>query len=391
MLNYWSVNVFGKINTVVTFFKFVVPSLTIITLLMFLKGGNFAIGGAVPGGAHGVFGAIAGGGIVFAFLGFRQAVDFGAEAKNPQRDIPRAIIMAVFLGTVVYILLQIAFLGGVPSNLLHNGGWGNIAQTLQGSNYPFVALASSLGLTWLSTLLLVDAVISPAGTGNIYLSGTARSIFAFSKNGYFYSLFAKVDPKTGVPRAAMWLTFLLAVAWTLPANLDAWQTLVGAVTSATVMTYMIEPISMASLRKTLPGMHRPFLLKGAALINPLAFIAATLIIYWSGWSTDSLLVPIVLGSLILYFAFMDRDGVTRAKLATAWKSGAWLIVYYVFILVMTRIGSPMKQPLIAGPYLDSIVVVLVGLVLYYWGVSSALPKPSFESDTDEEQVPVMTR
>lgn len=114
LLNYWSVNVFGKINTIVTFFKFVVPTLTIITLLSFLKGANFSVGGAAPGGAHGVFGAIAGGGIVFAFLGFRQAVDFGAEAKNPQHDIPRAIIMAMFLGTTVYILLQVAFLGAAP-------------------------------------------------------------------------------------------------------------------------------------------------------------------------------------------------------------------------------------------------------------------------------------
>lgn len=191
----------------------------------------------------------------------------------------------------------------------------------------------------------------------------------------------------------MWLTFLLAVVWTLPSNLDAWQTLVGAVTSATVMTYMIGPISMASLRKTLPNMHRPFTLRGANVINPLAFIAATLIIYWSGWTTNSLLVALVLGSPILYFAFMDRDGASRRKLSTAWKSGAWLIAYNLFILVMTRIGSfgPMKQPLIEGPYLNSLVVVIGSLILYYWGVRSALPEPSFESDTDEDAAPQVVK
>ncbi|MGA9172639.1 MAG: APC family permease [Thermoactinomyces sp.] len=388
LLNYWSVNVFGKINTIITFFKFVVPSVTIITLFFFFKGANFATVGAVPGGAEGVFTAISGGGIVFAFLGFRQAVDFGAEAKNPQRDIPRAIIMAVALGTIVYILLQVTFLGAVPSNALASG-WGHVADFMpKSANYPFVWIAGSLGLSWLSTLLLVDAVISPAGTGNIYLSGTGRVLYAWAKNRHFYSWFAKVDPRTGVPRAALWLSFLLAIAWILPPSTDTWSKLVDAVTSATVMTYMIGPISMTSMRKTMPNMKRPFTLKGGSVLSPLAFIAATCIIYWAGWTTDSMLIGLTLGSLVLYFAFIDKDESTRASLKQAWKSGAWLVVYYIFILVMSYIGSfgPMKSPWIPGQW-DTVVVVIGSIILFYWGVNSALPKPSFETDTEGEAPP----
>ncbi len=386
LLNYWSVNVFGKINTIVTSFKFVVPTITIIVLFFYFKGGNFSIAGATPGGAHGIFEAIAGGGIVFAFLGFRQAVDFGAEAKNPQRDIPRAIFLAIALGTIVYLLLQVTFLGGVPTNLIAHSGWGQVANVLKGSNYPFVALASSLGVTWLATLLLVDAVISPAGTGNIYLSGTSRVIFAFSRNRYFYSIFAKVSPTTGIPRPAMWFTMILAIIWTLPSGLSSWQTLVGSVTSATVMTYMIGPVTMASLRRTMPNLHRPFRLQWAGVINPLAFIAATLIIYWSGWTTDLLLIGLTLGSLVLYFAFMDRDEQSRRNLIDHWKAGAWLVVYYLFILLLTYLGSfgPLANPVIPGPYLDSVVAAIGGLIFYLWGVGSALPKPSFDTDDESD-------
>ncbi|WP_029423153.1 APC family permease [Alicyclobacillus macrosporangiidus] len=389
LLNYWSVNVFGKVNTIVTAFKFIVPTCTVIALLVYFKGSNLAVTGAAPGGAEGVFTAIAGGGIVFAFLGFRQAVDFGAEAKNPQRDIPRAIIIAVFLGTAVYILLQLAFLGAVPSSALGQG-WGHIKDAMPKTvNYPFVWVASSLGLTWLSTLLLIDAVISPAGTGNIYLSGTGRVLYAWSNNRHFYSFFSKVDPKTGVPRAALWLSFILAIVWILPAQFDTWSKLVDAVTSATVMTYMVGPISMMSMRRTLPNMKRPFRLPGGHILAPLAFIAATCIIYWAGWNTDEFLIGLTLASLILYFAFMDKSDETRSRIGRDWKAGVWLVVYYIFILIMSYIGAygPMKQPWVPGPYLDTIVVVIGAILLYFWGLNSALPEPSFETDTAGEAPP----
>ena len=127
-----------------------------IALFMFFHPGNFHVGHAAPGGVSGVFQAVANAGIVFAFLGFRQAIDFAGEAKNPKRDVPLAIILAVCAGLIVYILLQIAFLGAVPADhLLH--GWA----TLQFDS-PFANLAAAVGLSWLTGLILFDAVISPA-------------------------------------------------------------------------------------------------------------------------------------------------------------------------------------------------------------------------------------
>ncbi|HET7615586.1 MAG TPA: APC family permease, partial [Bacillales bacterium] len=94
-LNYWSVNFFGKLNTVLTIFKFVVPLLIIIFLLATLDVSNFSVTAADPGGLKGVFEAVTGAGIVFAFNGFRQPIEFAAEARNPQRDVPLAIILSV--------------------------------------------------------------------------------------------------------------------------------------------------------------------------------------------------------------------------------------------------------------------------------------------------------
>jgi amino acid transporter len=377
LLNYWSVNVFGKFNTVITTIKFLVPLLTVIILFTHFHASNLSVGGAKPGGVSGIFEAVSMSGIAFAFLGFRQAVDFGSESRRPQRDIPLAIIFSILLGTVMYLLLQFAFLGAVPAGDLAKG-WANLSFV----QAPYADLAKSLGLLWLMNLIFVDAVISPSGTGNIYLSGTSRVLFSWAKTGLFYSWFGKVDARTGIPRGALWLSLVLSIIWILPAHLNFWQGLVGNVTSATVLTYMIGPISVASLRKTSPNMVRPFRLKALGLLSPLAFIVSSLIIFWSGWTTNLEILGLTLVSLILYFAFTDREGL-RERIASDWKSGSWLVVYFIFMLVISRLGNYQlpagAKPIIASPW-DSVIVAVGALVFYYWGVNSAMDQPEIDED-----------
>lgn len=382
LLNYWSVNVFGKTNSIVTALKFILPVATIIILFTQFHGANFNVTGAAPGGLGGILLSLPAAGIVFSFLGFRQPVEFAGEAKNPQRNVPLAIILSLLIGAVLYVLLQIVFTGAIPAaDLAH--GWAKLSFTS-----PFANLAILLGFGWLGTLLFADAVLSPAGTGNIYLSSTSRMSYAWSKNGYFYSLFSKVNPKTGIPRPAVVFAFILAVVWILPGNFRSWSGLVAAVTSATVLTYVFGPVSLAALRKTAPDHARPFKLGGYQIIAPLAFIAGSWIVFWSGWTVDRIIIGLTLGSLVLYFAFMDKDSNSLARLKRDWKASIWVVVYYLFMGVMSYIGagfgSPMKHPLIGGPVGDSIVVGVAAIIFYYWGVASRLQQAHITSDTEEE-------
>ncbi|GMA62299.1 APC family permease [Alicyclobacillus fastidiosus] len=383
LINYWSVRVFGKINTIVTALKFIVPLLTILVLLFHFHPSNFAVTTASPGGIHGAMQALTTGGLVFSFLGFRQAVDFGAEARNPQRDIPRAIVFAVLLSTLIYVMLQLVFIGAVPHNLIANGWQGVTFKS------PFANLLETLGLGWMAVIIFADAILSPSGTGNIYLAGTARTLFAWARNGYFYSVIGKIDKRTGLPRGALWLTLILSIVWTLPFRFSMWSGLVNAVTSATVMTYMIGPVGVAALRRYAPELHRPYKLKGLHILAPAAFVCATWIIYWAGWQTDSLLIGFTLASLILYFAFMDKDAASRQRMKNEWKSGIWLIVYYLFVGVMSVLGSftntAVYHIVIANPW-DTIIVGVGALVFYYWGVASALRVPRIVDEAEAEEV-----
>ncbi|HET7627965.1 MAG TPA: APC family permease [Bacillales bacterium] len=381
LINYWSVNVFGKSNTVVTIFKFLVPSLIIIFLFMHLDFDNFSVGGAKPGGLDGIFAAVTGAGIVFAFNGFRMPVEFAGEARRPQSDVPKAIILSVLAGLVIYLLLQFAFIGAVPDGKLA-GGWRSV-----NFDSPWAGLASVLGLSWLANLVLIDAVISPSATGNIYFSATARTIFAWAKNETFYKWFQKIDKRTGLPRGALWLTFVLAILWMSPAQFQVWEGLVVASTSAKALTFVVGPTSLMALRKSAPEMKRPFYLKGASVLAPLAFLAATLVVYWGGWKVISFLIPIIVPSLLFYFAFVDRNEDYNGKvIGKHFKASLWLIFYYLFMFVMSYLGSfipkSMEPAIIPAPW-DTIICAAGALVFYYWGVQSSLSKPIIDDPEDE--------
>ncbi|KPV44338.1 APC family permease [Alicyclobacillus ferrooxydans] len=376
LINYWSVNIFGKVNSVVTAIKFIVPLLTIIVLLTHVHGANFSnTKGA--GGFTGIESAVSTAGIIFAFLGFRQAVDFAGEAKNPQKNVPLAIITAIAIGAVLYILLQITFIGALTPGSL-SGGWAAL-------NYksPFADLARALGMAWLANVLFADAVLSPSGTGNIYLSSTARVIFAWARTGTFFKVFSRVSPKNGVPRPALWLAFILSVFWTLP--FPTWGALVGVVSSATVMTYIIGPISAAALRRTASGIHRPFRLGGMGVIAPIAFIVASLIIYWTGWKIDSWLIGLQLAAFVLYLIINKVMPSENIALGQQIKSTSWLIVYYIVMFLVSKFGDKafggcgaLKTPV------DQIIVVVIALIAYYWGVAAALPKANITEEHTEE-------
>ena len=112
---------------------------------------------------HGIFAALPAG-IVFAVQGFEQAIQMGGEARNPARDMPRAVIGAMVIGTIIYLMLEVAFIGALnPANLLH--GWAG-AIVGKGDFGPYATIATGLGLGWLALLLYIDAFISPAGTGS---------------------------------------------------------------------------------------------------------------------------------------------------------------------------------------------------------------------------------
>ncbi len=278
-VNFLAMRIFARVNNVLTWWKVAVPILAIIVLLFKFHGGNFTAGGQgfMPGGAKALFSALPAAGIIFAYSGFEQADQLAGEVKEPQKNLPRAIILAVTIGIIVYCLLQLAFIGAMPPNLLGKGFAGiTNTQILSG---PFAGLAGVVGLAWLAFILRIDAFISPSGTGLIYVTGTSRVSYGLARNRYFPSIFGRVDSR-GVPWFGIIAAFIIGLFFLLP--FPSWHSLVGLITGASVLMYAGGPLSMGAFRGQVPDANRPYRMPAAAVLCPLAFIVADLLMAAAG-------------------------------------------------------------------------------------------------------------
>ncbi|USP39176.1 APC family permease [Acinetobacter sp. XS-4] len=376
-LNYYSVKTFAIANNLISALKFAVPVLVMVALLYHFKPANFSMTEFAPMGAHGVQGAVSAGGIIFAYLGLTPIISVASEVKRPQFTIPFALILSVVLATIIYVVLQVAFLGAVPTDMLANG-WSGLSDKFP---LPYRDIAMLLGLGWLALLVVSDAIISPSGCGNIYMAATPRVIYAWSNSNTFFRIFTRVDPKSGIPRYALWLTFALSVFWTMP--FPSWDKLISVVSAALVLSYALAPVTVGALRRNAPELERPFYVKGFTVLGPLAFVIASFIVYWSGWNVISWLLGAQIVLFALYVIFKRYVPTQEVSLAQQLKSSAWLLVYYILMIIVSYLGSfgDGASHLLAAPF-DTLLVMVISLGCYYWGINSGLPKALIKNDDE---------
>ncbi|MBV9092603.1 MAG: APC family permease [Streptosporangiaceae bacterium] len=374
-LNFLAVRMFARINSAITWWKVAIPVLTIIILLFKFHPGNFSPpGGFNPGGMKAVFAAIPGAAIVFAYLGFEQADQLAGEVKNPKRNLPLAIIIACLLGTAIYILLQVVFIGAMPPRELTHGFAGITNPVVIAG--PFAGVAGLAGLAFWATILRIDAFVSPFGTGMIYQTSTSRVGYGLARNRYFPQAFQWVD-RNGIPWFSLIMAFVFGIFFLLP--FPSWNVLVVLVTSASVLMYSGSVLSLGVFRRTLPDAERPYKIPGAAVLNPIAFIICGLLIYWSGFTTVwKLGVCVVIGYVLIGIS-MAFD---KQRPPLDWKSATWLIPFLIGMGIISWQGqfsgeSSKAPPLNTGHihfWWDLGVVAVFCLVIYYWAIYTCLPR-----------------
>ena len=373
-VNFLGMRLFSKVNAGITWWKVAIPVFAIIVLLFKFHGSNFGAGGGfMPYGVKALFAAIPSAGIIFAYLGFEQADQLAGEIKNPQRNLPRAIIMAVLIGVAIYVMLQVAFIGALPASQLTHGFAGiNNKDIISG---PFAGLAGLVGLAWLALILRIDAFISPSGTGLIYQTSTSRVGYGLGRNRYFPQVFTKVD-KNGVPWISLLVAFVAGLFFLLP--FPSWHALVGLVTAASVLMYAGAPLSMGALRRTVPDADRPYRVPVATVFGPVAFIIANMLIYWSGLEVIwKLGIVLVIGYVIIGIAMAFDEN--RPPLD--WKSATWLPFYLVGMGIISWQGQ-FSGGAVAAPvntnnipfWWDMVIVAAFSLVIYFWAMATRLPR-----------------
>ena len=396
IINILGIRYFAMINNLVTTWKVAIPVVTVLVLLIgHFHSSNF---GHAGGGFFTSHNAIKNilltlpAGIIFSLLGFEQAVQLGGESVNPARDLPRAVIMSIIIGAALYILIQVAFIGSLkPSVLAANGGWvalGTSKSAVAGkiAAGPFFTVVSIAGISWLATVLRIDAVVSPSGTGLMYETASARLSFGLSKNGFVPTAFESVSGSR-VPVFGVVIATLVGVLFLLP--FPSWAKLVGIVTSASVFMYAGAPLALGAMRRQKPDLTRTYRLPAGEILAPLAFAGAGWVILFSGWQTYStLVVALLLGYALIAVSYALKLN-PRAP-AMDWQAAPWIITWIVGMGVITYLSDFGAGGIIGGigffkHVLDqggtddiglwggSIASGVFSLIIYFWAIAMRLP------------------
>jgi amino acid transporter len=410
-INILGVRWLSETNKAAVWWKIFVPVLTVIVLaITAFHTSNFSASagkhsGFAPFGAKGIFEAIATGGVIFSYLGFEQAIQLGGESKNPRRNIPLAVIGSMILGVILYIALQLAFLGALrPDDL--SKGWDAIQFGGKAATFgPFAGLATTLGLGWLAVVLYIDAIISPGGTGLLYVGTGARLQFAFGRNRYFPRIFAHLTDR-GVPIWSILFAFAVGMIVFLP--FPGWQKLVGFVTDATVIAYATAPLAFGALRRQDPGRPRPYRLFAGAICAPLAFIVANEVLLFSGWAVVyKLVLAIVIGFVLMGANYATSKPEDRPRLDL--RHATWLAPYLLGVAVVSYLSS-FDTSTKGGPFgvllgptntlhfgWDVLAMAIVSLLVYYLAMRMRLPDDAVQvyieevtAEAEEEERDVVT-
>jgi amino acid transporter len=356
VVNLVGVKAMAETNGVTVVWKTAVPLLTVVVLvLLAFHPSNFTTGGFMPYGMHGVFAALPAG-VVFALQGFEQAIQMAGEARHPQRDVSRAVIASMAVGAIVYLLLEVAFIGALdPGNLVH--GWANPVG--KGDFGPYATLALAAGAGWLAIMLYIDAVISPAGTGLVYVATSSRLSYALGRENELPSSLARVNVR-GVPVRSILLAFVVGLIAFLP--FPSWQSLVGLVTSATAIMYAFAPVALYALRQRDPDRPRPYRLPAYRILSPAAFVSANLIIYWSSFEAIwKLCLALVLGLAIFGVTRMRLPATERGPLDV--RSAIWIMPWLLGLVVIGYFGRYGGTNAIPN-WWDLVLVAVFSIVIY---------------------------
>ena len=357
VINLVGVKLMAETNGVAVVWKTAIPLLTVVVLIsLSFHPSNFSAGGGFsPYGAHGIFAALPAG-VVFALQGFEQAIQMAGEARHPQRDVSRAVLASMAVGTIVYLLLEVAFIGAIsPGNLAH--GWANPVG--KGDFGPYATLAVTAGAGWLAALLYIDAVISPAGTGLVYVATSSRISYAMGREKELPPVLGRVNLR-GVPLTSILLAFVVGLIAFLP--FPSWQSLVGLVTSATAIMYAFAPVSLYALRQRDPDRPRPYRLPAYRVLSPAAFVSANLIIYWSSYeATWKLCLALLVGLVIFVVNRWRLPAADRGPLDS--RSAVWVWPWLAGLVVIGYFGRYGGSKAIPN-WWDLVIVVVFAVVMY---------------------------
>jgi basic amino acid/polyamine antiporter, APA family len=270
----------AKVNAVMVIIKCAVLVLFIVVGVTGWDADNLS--DFAPFGFDGI--SSAAGIIFFSYIGLDAVSTAGEEVKNPRRNLPLAILMALIVVTSLYCLVAVVAIAAQPQSAFEGqeAGLAAILEHVTGSSWP-------------ATVLAAGAVISIFSVTLVTIYGQTRILFAMGRDGMIPSLFHKLNPRTLTPVTTTIIVAAIVslLAGVLPIDFLAEMTSIG-----TLVAFLIVSIGVTVLRQRAPDLPRGFkvplypltpLLSIAGCIWIIQDLRAKTIYVFFGWAAVALL------------------------------------------------------------------------------------------------------
>lgn len=191
--------------------------------------------------------------IVFAYLGFDAISTLAEETKEPQKNLPKGLILALGISTVLYIAVSFVLVGVLPY-YSYDGKPDSLAYAMY-----------QLNEKWVADFISVGAVITITSVMIVMGLGFTRVLYSLARDGLFFKTFAEIHPKFNTPYKASIIggLFLSILAGFLPLKILAEMVNIG-----TLFAYFMVGIAAIVIRNN-PDIKPLFKVPAANLLLPL--------------------------------------------------------------------------------------------------------------------------
>lgn len=284
----------ARFNTVVVAMKVIGVAIVIVVGAFYVNPANWSpfipplVHDAVATGGtrYGLDGMLAAASIVFfAVFGYDTLTTAAEESKNPQRDLPLAVLASLGVAMAMYLAISLVLTGMVPYNGCVDPSQlaGHCQQMILASDAPVSAVFAARHLHWISSIIDIAAVCGIASVVFAFMLGAARIWFALARDGLLPGWFARPHPKYGTPYRP---TMLLGVFTALAAGLLPIRELAELVNIGTLSAFIVICASVLILRIRQPQLERRFRTPMLWLLAPLGIVFSLFLIIGWPWSTE---------------------------------------------------------------------------------------------------------
>jgi APA family basic amino acid/polyamine antiporter len=228
--------------------------------------------------------------VFFAVFGYDTLTTAAEESKNPQRDLPRAVVLSLAIAMVLYIAVSFVLTGIVPYTQL--GGDASVSEAF-----------ASRGLHWVSIAIAVAAVIGVVSVLFAFTLGAARIWFALARDGLLPAWFAKVHPEYGTPYRP---TLIVGAVTAAVAGLFPITQVAELINIGTLAAFIIICASILVLRVRRPELQRGFRTPAVWIVAPVGILFSLALIWGLPFITWERFAIWMLIGFVVYFGYGIR-------------------------------------------------------------------------------------